>query len=84
MKKLMMCIVAMYIFSSSFCYAVAYYFPVIKRMQPDGTVFRVCEWGDEFQMNMETKEGYSCDYHLETGYFHYTVRGEEGLLKLVY
>ncbi len=54
----------------------------LKRTQPDGTVLWVREWGDEFQMNRETKDGYSCDYNHETGYFQYTTRGEDGWLKL--
>ncbi len=77
MKKLMMLFVVMCFSSSSYCYAVAYYFPVIKRMQPDGTVFYGSERASDEEFEWVTLDGYSYTIDPDTKYYHYMTQNAE-------
>ena len=50
----------------------------VKRIQPDGTKFTGREWGDEFGMQAETKDGYKFLYDSNSKYYVYAVINEKG------
>jgi M6 family metalloprotease-like protein len=50
----------------------------IQRVQPNGVSFIGREYGDEFAMEYETKDGYKYVYDAKSGYYTYAVLNEKG------